>query len=266
MNGYFKSLWLFGFLLASNIFAADSVQGLYKAILQHEGTTFYQSANITLRTVQPGGGSDLKISANVRVFFGDANSNEFMTYEFDKVDYNFITGQMSIKSENNDVSFIGIFKPVAGTLDGEWFSTIIGRVGKFNAKKGAEPNPPEGAVPVKTLTGHYRGLIENTNPDSNLPERATISLVTTQDTSGISPVMKISGNTRLYLGDFGSFEYIEIKLTDIQYNFYSRYLTMKTVEYGLTFKGYVSQDGQFKATVYADGLGEVGKADLKTVN
>ena len=51
MNGFFKSLWILGFVAVSSLHAgpADSVQGLYKAILQHEGTTFYQSANITLR-------------------------------------------------------------------------------------------------------------------------------------------------------------------------------------------------------------------------
>lgn len=252
-------------LLAGHAKAADdSVQGLYRAVLQHEGSPFYQVANITLRTVQ--GAGQLKISANVRVFFGDFNSNEFLTYEFDEVPYNFITGQMSIKSEKNDVSLLGIFKPTQGTIEGEWYSTIIGKVGKFKAMKNTAPTTPTDGVAVKTLTGQYKGSIKNTHPESNLPERATISLVTTQDTSGLSPVMKVSGNLRLYLGDFGSFEFIEMKLSDIQYNFYSRYLTMKTEQYGLTIKGQMSQEGEFTGAVFADGLGEAGTATLKRVN
>jgi len=241
----------------------DSVQGLYRAVLNHDGASkFYQVANITLRTVQSGAGQ-LKVSGNVKVFFGDWNSNEFLTYEFDDVPYNFITGQMSFRNEKNDVSLVGIFKPGAGTLEGDWFSTIIGKVGKFVAQREKTPAPPTDGILVKTLTGHYRGAIKNTNPQSNLPERATITFVTTQDTSGTAPVIKITGNTRLYLGDFETLEYVETKLTDVQFNFYNRYLTAKTAEYGLTFKGVMSHDGVFDGIVFADGIGEAAKADLK---
>jgi len=241
----------------------SGISGLYKSVLLHEGTKFYQVANITLRTIQVGSGQ-LKISANVRVFFGDDTSNEFLTYEFDDVPYNFITGQMSIKDPKNDVSLVGIFKPSAGTFEGDWFSTIIGKVGKFSAKKAptAPPAPAEGIL-VRTLTGQYRGKLTNTNPQSNLPERATISLVTTQDTSTGTPIIKISGTTRLYLGDFESFEYVETKLVDVNFNFYNRYLTARTADYGLTYKGTMSQDGVFKGNVFADGIGEAAKADFK---
>jgi hypothetical protein len=90
----------------------SSVAGTYKAILYHEGTKFYQFANILLRTIQVGGGQ-LKISANVKVYFGDWNSNEFLTYEFDDCPMNLLTRQISIKSEKNNISMIGILK--AGT-------------------------------------------------------------------------------------------------------------------------------------------------------
>lgn len=231
----------------------DSVAGLYKAVLQQDGTDFYQEAFITLRTVNPGNGT-LKISANVRIFFGDSTSTEFLTYEFDDCPMNLLTRQINIKDGKNDVSFIGTLK--TGRLEGEWFSTIQGKVGKFEALKGSLPTPPSTGVLVKTLTGNYKGELKNTHGESNLPERITVSLVTTQDTTGPDPVIRISGNVRLYLGDFGSWEYVETKLSDVQFNFYNRYLTFKTVEYGLTFKGTMSPDGQYKAKVFADGLGE----------
>lgn len=238
----------------------SSVAGTYKAILHHEGTKFYQFANILLRTIQIGGGQ-LKISANVKVFFGDWNSNEFLTYEFDDCPMNLLTRQISIKNEKNNISMIGFLK--TGTLDGDWFSTVVGKVGKFAAVKDVEPTPPADGILVRTLTGHYRGSIENTNPESNLPERMTMSVVSTQDTTGPEPKIVISGNIRLYLGEFGSLEYVETKLTDIQFNFYNRYLTARTVDYGLTFKGKMSHDGAFSGTIFADGLGQVAKSELK---
>lgn len=237
-----------------------SVAGLYKAVLQHDATKFYQFADVTLRTISTGTGS-LKISANVKVYFGDRASTEFLSYEYDDCPLNLLTRQITIKNEKNNVSFVGFLK--TGTLDGDWHSTVVGKVGKFSALKDSEPKPPADGILVKTLTGFYKGALVNTNPESNLPERATMSLVTTQDTSGPEPIIKISGNVRLYLGEFGSLEYVETKLTDVQFNFYNRYLTVRTADYGLTFKGLVSPDGIFTGIVFADGLGEVATANLK---
>ena len=240
--------------------STDSVAGLYRAILQQDGTDFYQEAHITLRTVNPGNGT-LKISANVRIYFGDSTSTEFLTYEFDDCQMNLLTRQINIKDGKNDVSFVGKLKE--GRLEGEWFSTIQGKVGVFDALKMGSPAAPRNGVLVKTLTGYYRGQLENTHPESNLPERISVSLVTTQDTTTPEPTIRISGNVRLYLGDFGSWEYVETKVTDVQYNFFSRYLSFKTADYGLTFKGKMSPDGVYDAKVFADGLGEAAEVDVQ---
>ncbi len=248
--------------ITSTALADDSgstVAGLYKTVLMHEKTNFYQPAFITLRTTSIGG--NLKISANVQVFFGDTDSNEFISYEFDDCPMNLLTRQVTMKNEKNNVAFIGYLK--AGNFEGDWYSSLIGRVGKFSAIKDGEPKIPENGILVKSLTGHYRGTLQNTNPESNLPERLSVSFVTTQDTSGAEPTLKITGNTRLYLGDFGSIEYVETKFTDVQFNFYNRYLTAKTADYGLTFKGYMSHDGVFNGVVFADGIGEAAKVNLK---
>ncbi len=252
------------FMGASVGFAAppvtEPVAGLYKAILQQDDNDFYQEAFITLRTVNPGNGT-LKISANVKVFFGDSTSTEFLTYEFDDCPMNLLTRQISMKDAKNDVSFIGSLK--SGKLQGEWFSTVQGKVGQFEALKGASPTAPKNGVLVKTLTGHYRGEVANTHIESNLPERISLSLVTTQDTASTDPTIKVTGNVRLYLGEFGSWEYVETKVTDVQFNFYNRYLTFKTAEYGLTFKGTMSPAGSYEPKIFADGLGEAAEAKIQ---
>lgn len=239
---------------------ADDVRGLYNGVLLHEGTDFYQYAKITLRTVNVDG--QLKVSANVKVLFGDWDSNEYLTYEYPEVPLNLITRELSVRRDTNDVSMLGVLRN--GMLQGEWFSTQVGRVGTFRAQKVGMPTAPEGGTLVKTLSGYYRGSIVNTNPQSNLPERVTMSFVTTQDTSSNgTPVIRISGNARFYLGSFDSLEYVETPFTNIQFNFYTRYMTAKTQDYGLTFKGVMTPGGEFTGVLLSDGLGQVATTSLK---
>jgi len=236
----------------------NEVAGLYNAVLTHEGTNFYQFAKITLRTFNNGG--ELKVSGNVKVLFGEMNSNEFLTYEYPDVKLNLLTTQLSIRDDLNDVSLIGNLR--AGVISGEWFSTQVGRVGTFVAQKVRLPEVPEEGILVRTLSGHYRGALRNANPQSNLPERITMSFVTTQENGSEGPSIRVTGNTRFYLGGFESLEFVETRFTNIQFNFYTRYLTAKTEDYGLTFKGTMSPDGKFEGIVLSDGLGEVGTVDL----
>ncbi len=254
---------LVGLLLSFSLqgWAQESIQGTYKAVLQHEEGGYHQLATVTLRTVNTGDGN-LKISANVRLFFGDWNSSEFLVYEYPDCPMNILTRQISLKNDNSDVSFIGYLK--SGTLSGEWYSPAVGRVGAFSAMKAQQPPVPPDTKLVKTITGHYIGAISNTNPASNLPEKVTMSLVTTQDPGAIGTNIKITGNMRFYLGDFGSSEYVETKLSSVEFNFYSRYLTAKTEQYGVSLKGNVSLDGVFKGEVFADGLGLVGTIEVGT--
>ena len=237
----------------------DQIAGLYKAVLLHEGTNFYQFAKITLRTVNVGG--QVKIAANTKVFFGDWDSNEYMTYEYPDVPLNILTRQLNIRNDVNDVSMTGFLR--TGVIEGDWFSTIVGRVGTFKALKAGIPEVPANGILVKTLSGYYRGSLKNTNPQSSLPERVTMSFVTTQENSPTGPVIKISGSTRFYLGGYDSGEYVETPFTNVQFNFYNRYLTAKTQDYGVTFKGVMTPDGHFEGSVLSDGLGEVGAIDVK---
>lgn len=246
-------------LKTTTAFGQDDVRGLYNAVLVHENSDFYQYAKITLRTVNIGG--ELRVSANVKVLFGEMESNEYLTYDYPEVPLNLLTRQLNIRNDTSDVSLTGMLR--SGVIEGEWFSTQVGRVGTFKAQKVGIPAIPEHGTLVKTLSGLYRGALVNTNPQSNLPERVTMSFVTTQDTTSGSPVIRISGNARFYLGNFDSLEYVETKFTNIQFNFYNRYLTAKTESYGLTFKGTMTPDGKFTGAILSDGLGEVGTVNVE---
>ena len=262
MRRVFSMILLFGVsLFVSGLAHAAPIAGTYFAILNHGDTGFYQQARITLRTVNPDG--NLRISANVQLFFGEPDSNEFLTYDFQNIDYNLLTGQMDISNDSADISMIGILRN--GRIEGEWFSQLVGLVGTFDAQKGEYPEPPSAdAVLVRSLSGRYLGSLAMTSDQANLPERVTMSFVTTQDTTGDTAI-HITGFSRFYLGEFDSREYIELEFVDIQFNFFSRFLTAKTsaADYGLTFKGYVNEDGTFEGKLYSDGLGEIGDLDMK---
>jgi len=262
----FLKIALFLFLLiyagASNSFATDeSIKGTYRAILQHEENGYYQNATITLSSVNTGDGN-LKISASVRLLFGDVNTNEFLTYEYPDCPMNILTRQISMKDSNSGISLIGYLKD--GAFSGDWYSPSVGRVGSFLAKKTGALPVPEGKQLVRSVTGHYIGKITNTNPNSNLPETVTISLVTTQDPNQVGTNILVSGNLRLYFGELGSTEYVETKFSGTDFNFYSRFLTAKTTAYGLTLKGVIGLDGLFKGDVFADGLGRVGTVEAQS--
>lgn len=246
---------------ASQFAENDSVAGLYRAVLKHDGSNYYQFAEINLRAVSNGDGH-LKISANVKVYLGDFNSNEYLTYEFDDCPFNLITRQVTIKNDRNDISLIGNLRSDGG-FDGKWYASASARFGSFEASKNTQPEPPSSGQLVRSLTGYYRGNITITNREVNLPERISMSFVTTQDTSTTPPTTKISGKARFYLGDYDSNEYEELKFSDVQFNFYSRYLTAKTDSYGITFKGTMSQDGVFSGNVLTDSHGLVGTVSAR---
>lgn len=119
--------------------------------------------------------------------------------------------------------------------------------------------PPVSPPGTAEIEGSYQGSIENTNPNSNLPERALLSLSTPEGSS------TLAGSLRFYLGDFSSHEYIEIKISEIQYTPASRQLEIKTTEYLLLLKGQLSSTGHFSGTLYSGDLGEVGKFKLDKI-
>lgn len=236
---------------------AEQLRGEYGGVLFHEGKSLYQFGQITFTTsVKPPEG--LKVVASVRIIYGTWNSTEYLTYRFDPVQFNPMTGQIVLKSDTTDVIISGYWSK--GELNGEWYSTYTGRMGKIAFKKGDTPGPQAGSV-LDALKGTYQGKLTNTNPQSNLPERMMVSFVTSQDLTkpnGIS----VTGSLRFYLGPFGSTEYVEYPLSDVQFNFFTRNFTAKaTGDMKLTLKA-VAKPTQIVGTVSADALGEVGTFEV----
>lgn len=236
---------------------AEQLRGEYGGIFFHEGKSFYQFGQLTLTTsIKPPEG--LKVAATLRIIYGGLGSTEYLTYRFDPVEFNPMTGQIVLKNEMNDVLISGFWSK--GELRGEWHSTYTGRIGKIVFKKDYVPEPQNGTI-FEALKGSYQGKLTNTNHQSNLPERIMISFVTAQDLSKPNGV-SISGSMRLYVGEFGSQEYFEYPFSDVQFNFFTRSFTAKANgDHKFTLKG-ESQQNLIRGTISADALGEVGNFEV----
>lgn len=237
---------------------AEQLRGEYGGVLFHDGKGLYQYGQLTLATsIKPPEG--LKVTASLRIIYGNLGSTEYLTYRFDPVQFNPMTGQIVFKNENNDVMLSGYWSK--GEFKGDWFSTYTGRMGSVTLKKDTTPQPQLGDV-LEPLKGTYQGKFTNTNNQSNLPDKMMISFVTSQDLNkpnGIS----VTGSLRFYLGPFGSTEYLEYPFSDVQFNFFTRYFTAKaTGDYKFTLKAEVNNKNTISGTVAADALGEVGKFEV----
>lgn len=235
----------------------DQLGGEYGGILQHDEKGLYQYSELMLTTsLKPPEG--LRLVATIKIIFGDWNSNEYLIYKFDPVQYNPLSGQMIFKSESNDVMFSGYWSH--GELNGEWYSNYTGKVGKISFKKETKPKQNQGQL-FDSVKGTYTGKLVNTNPQSNLPERMMLSLVTTPDSSKPNGIA-ITGSLRLYFGPFDSNEYMEFPCSEVQFNFLTRNLVARVnSEYKFTLRG-ISFQSKITGTLSADALGEVGKFEV----
>lgn len=235
------------------------VAGLYYGVLYYDNSESYQFAKFTLSTSNPDG--KMKISVNAKIFFGEDESNEFLTYEYLDIDFYILSRQVTIRNNEDDISFIGYLTD--GAIEGEWYASLVGKVGRFVALKSGYPQVDDELQLIEPLTGYYQGQLQNLSPKVNLPKRVSLSFVTTQEnTNPRRATLHITGSCRFYLGDFDNDEYEEINFSDIQFNFYSRFITAKTKNYNFTFKGFLSAEGHFEGFIYSDGLGKIARIDL----
>lgn len=238
-----------------DVAGAQEMQGEYNGFLlwkdgdfQHGQLTFLSAADVS---------GELRISANLKLIFGEKASAEFLTYQFDQVQYNLVTGQIQLKNDKALVSIVGIYKD--GKFTGEWFHIASGRQGAVEFSKNSLTPPSVNLI--TQLRGTYQGSLQNTNPQSNLTPRMMLNFVTSQDLNEPNGI-KVTGNMRLYEGDFDSAEFTELQFTEIRFNFFTRELIAKTsTPFVFTLKGTLEQN-KIAGILYHDGLGPVANVEV----
>jgi hypothetical protein len=235
----------------------SELKGDYFGVMTREKDGLFQFAQLTLNTVnKPPQG--VKVSGVLRLIFGDLNSTEYLTYSYDPVEFNPMTGQLVFKAEGSAVTVTGNWSKEE--FKGEWSSSFTGRLGTVEFRKGVPPAAPAGKIAV-ALKGSYQGTFKNTNPHSNLPERIMMSFVTAQDLTKPNGV-SVTGALRFYMGPFGSLEYVEYPFADVQYNFFTQELVARVDgEYKLSLKAHADPTkavAKITGKMDASALGEVG--------
>lgn len=238
----------------------ETLSGEYGGVL-FRNKDFYQFGHLTLRTTfqSPDG---FKVSANARVIFGAWDSKEYLTYRFEEVRFNPIRGELTMKSEASDLSFTVILSE--GELFGKWTSVLVGDLSSVQFKKSwIPPALPSHGELYEPLQGSYQGTLKN-GSGFNYPKKVMVSLVTSQDLTEPNG-LKITGNFRFYIGEFGSTAYFEYPFEEIKYDSFTKQFIGKTVvgegNEKFTILGNVDNK-KLGARLKSDGVGEVATLEM----
>lgn len=132
---------------------AQSRFGRYTGVFQNEILQQNQVAKLDF-IMSRQEANELKLTAILNIFLGDFESSEYVSYHFDNVRYNIVTGTLVFDQPEQDLTLV-----VSGfsgtTLTGEMRSAMAGNVGKLVLTQGDEAvvtNPL-----VQPVWGEYRG-------------------------------------------------------------------------------------------------------------
>ncbi len=118
----------------------NSISGLYNGYLYHDNLNMYQKVEIEISTFQKPtlNGVSLYISAIARLQFGNSKE-EILKYKFDSIEFpNPLIKPQFILSRKEGVdsdALIHITEIKDGTLKGNWFSEVFGKIGPFVVTK-----------------------------------------------------------------------------------------------------------------------------------
>lgn len=139
-----------------------ALSGEYTGFLHHESTNAYQAMSLNVVSFQDptADGGSLRLSAVARLFFGQVNASESISYRFNERPFPILTPITSLvfyRPEADVDATLQITAITANEVRGVWNSLIYGRVGTFVARKGAGLVAPSGAQLFKSSKGEYRG-------------------------------------------------------------------------------------------------------------
>lgn len=258
-----KILSLIALLGALNVMGAD-IDGTYNTVFSYKNSKFFNRGEITVTKIQAG--NKPVFASTVKINFGDKNANEFLVYDFGFDECQMVLGSniLSCKNAKADVSIVGTIDGSTSSFKGYWFSKLVGQVGPFEASKQDEPKTAADAIPVSAVSGYYQGPVTKTNASIPLSiDDLALTLSVSQDTSSAEPKIVLNASVRVYLGS----TFYNVQVKDTQFNFYSRFLTVRTEQTddlaGMMLRGYLSNDGTYAATVVLDGVGTLGTVEMK---
>ncbi len=133
--------------------------GQYTGVFQNDVTAKEQVAKLDF-IVSKQETNNLRLMAILSVYFGDFSSQEYVTYHFDNVNYNILTGALVFDQPDQETTVV-VDKFSGGVLDGRLRSNVAGNIGKLILKAG--PTVTTTRPLVQPLWGEYKGMCNGYN-------------------------------------------------------------------------------------------------------
>ena len=138
------------------------LMGEYYGFLHHEQTNSFQLVALDLKTAQQMHAANALVPTGSRIgaigtiYFGEGDSNEFITYHFKPVSWT-TQSQMPIVLDGDSEALVVLDSVRNGRLSGIWYGKTYGRVGTVELQIGNVPPLPAGSQLIDKVSGHYKG-------------------------------------------------------------------------------------------------------------
>lgn len=146
---------------------AQSPFGRYLGVLKHAQLGQDQLAKLDF-VVARQSSSDVRMIALLTLYFGDYNSPEYVTYHFDDVTYNVLTGALIFSQPDQEVSLI-VERFSGGAFTGLMRSVSGGPAGVLEMTQKATVTPSRELIQL--LSGEYRGTCNGKLKDVQIQTR-----------------------------------------------------------------------------------------------
>ncbi len=155
-------LWIRRLVIGVGLFCAvsgayaeerEGLFGRWTGVLQHETLDREQLVRLDFVTVKRTP-AEWRLIGLMTVHFGDFRSSEYITYHFDSITYNLVTGALVFDQLDQDVTFV-VERFTGESLEGVVRSATSGEIGRVSLHKDA---PVRHSRPlISSLWGEYRG-------------------------------------------------------------------------------------------------------------
>lgn len=156
MNTLIKTCFLYLALLPFSLNQAWCQEkfGQYTGVFQNTSLNQEQLAKLELISTRQAG-NELRLIGILSLYFGDFNSSEYVSYHFDSVKYNLLTGVLVFDQPDQKITFV-VANFSGENLEATLRSSVAGEVGKLVLKRGSTVNTTKPLV--QQVWGEYRGL------------------------------------------------------------------------------------------------------------
>lgn len=152
---YSLVLLALSFLFNGKSFAQGQF-GRYLGVVKHSQVAQDQLAKLDFMVASQNS-SEFKLVAFLTLYFGDYSSSEYITYHFDSVTYNVITGTLVFDQADQELTLV-VERFGNGQLQGQLRSISSGNIGVIEMSKESSVTP--GRELIQPLWGEYRGVCE----------------------------------------------------------------------------------------------------------